>query len=174
VEHVSRLTTETQSRVLFKSCLHPTNFKFTFCIGISCVSTLAQIESSITMTTESSYRDDWLAQIEKSVEAKAGDQWRKGRWSEYVKDVVWWLHNEKERDDEDTVDAAVGLIKYGIKKKEDLVGVAGTLPDADRFNNRLEPKGVLPAICDILFNKYVAPPPPQQQQHGKLLFVARS
>jgi len=101
--------------------------------------------------SESTTRDEWLAQIEKSVEAKMGDQWRKGRWSDFIKEVVWWLH-EKERDDEDTIDAAMGLIKYGIKKKEDLVAVADNKKD---FRDTLEEKGVLPAICDNLFNKYV-------------------
>jgi len=127
--------------------------------------------ASHTMTTESSDRmnDEWLTMIKERVQAKVGrDEWYNDSWSEFVKAVVWWLHDIG-RLDGHVVGAAVGLIKYGIEKKEDLVSVAGTPPDADRFNNRLEPKGVLPAICDALFHKYVAPPPPPQQQHGKLL-----
>jgi hypothetical protein len=96
---------------------------------------------------------NWLAQIEPCVQAKVGDQWRSGKWSEFVKDVAWWLHNEKERDDEDTIDAAAGLILYGIRGKQDLINVADNKKD---FSDRLEPKGVLPAVCDSLFNKYVA------------------
>jgi hypothetical protein len=106
------------------------------------------------MNESTNNRDVWLAQIEKHVKAKVGDQWRSRRWSEFVKDVAWWLHIEKERDDEDTIDAAAGLIVYGIRGKQDLINVADNKKD---FSNRLEPKVVLPAICDSLFNKYVAP-----------------
>ena len=60
--------------------------------------------------TESTNRDEWLAQIEKSVEAKAGHLWKRERWSEFVKEVVWGLKNDEERDDADTMEAAVGLI----------------------------------------------------------------
>lgn len=50
------------------------------------------------------------------VETKLGDhQWSEDSWMEFVKDVAWWLYNEEERRDADTIDAAaVGLIKYGI------------------------------------------------------------
>ena len=112
-------------------------------------------------------RDEWLAQIEKSVQAKAGDQWKRARWSEFLKEVVCYLHNEESRDDEDTIDAAAGLIMYGITKKQDLINVADNKKD---FREVLREEGVLPAICDILFNKYFPPPPPpqQQQRDGKL------
>lgn len=106
--------------------------------------------------TESTNRDQWLAQIEKSVEAKAGHRWKRERWSEFVKEVVWWLHNDEERDDDDPIEAAVGLIVNGIRKKQDLIRVAGNPPNNEAFNRKLEDKGVLPAICDILFGKYVS------------------
>jgi hypothetical protein len=109
-----------------------------------------------TTMTESTNRDEWLAQIEKSVEAKAEHLWKRERWSEFVKEVVWWLHNDEERDDADTIEAAVGLIVYGIREKQDLIRVAGNPPNNEAFNRKLEAKGVLPAICDILFDKYVA------------------
>ena len=115
------------------------------------------------MTDESSNREQWLAQIKPGVKAKVGDQWKDARWSEYVKGVVWWLHKEKERDDMDTIDAAVGLIKYGIAKEGDLINVAGSPPNRKDFREALEAKGLPPIVCDLLFNKYVAP---QQQQHG--------
>ena len=106
---------------------------------------------------ESTMRDEWLTQIEKCVKAKAGDQWRKRRWSEFVKEVVWWLHNEEFKDDEDTIEAAVGLVTYGIKTKKDLISVAGIPPNRKDFREALEAKGVPPIVCDILFNEYVAP-----------------
>eukprot|EP00978_Attheya_sp_CCMP212_P023902 scaffold74172_cov61-Attheya_sp.AAC.1 len=75
--------------------------------------------------TESTNRDEWLAQIEKSTQIKAGDQWRKRRWWEYLQEVVWWLHNEESIHEEYTIDAAVGLIKYGIiHTKEDLQNIS--------------------------------------------------
>ena len=110
----------------------------------------------ITMTEASTHRDEWLEQIEKSIKVKAGDRWKSERWSEFLKEVVWWLHNEMERDDDDTIDAAVGLITYGIKTKEDLIDAAENPPNSEAFNRKLKTEGVLPAICDKLFKKYVA------------------
>jgi HNH endonuclease len=107
--------------------------------------------------TESTNRDDeWLAQIEKSVEVKVEHLWKIERWSEFVKEVVWLLHIDEERDDADTIEAAVGLIVYGIRKKQDLIRVAGNPPNSEAFNRKLEATGVRPAICDILFDKYIA------------------
>ena len=93
------------------------------------------------MTESTSNRDEWLAQIEQRVQAKVGDKWRQGSWSEFLKDVAWWLRNEKERDDEDTVDAAAGLIKYGIMEEGDLTDVAGSPPDRKDFREALVSNG---------------------------------
>ena len=99
--------------------------------------------------------EQWLAQIEKSVEAKAGEQWERGRWSEFVKDVVWWLHSEMEDiDDEDAINTAVGLIKYRIKKEESLKHAAGDPPNMKTFRENLEGKGVPAIVCDMLFDRH--------------------
>jgi len=87
------------------------------------------------------YRKDWLAQIEQRVQDKVGDQWRSVKLSEFVKDVAWWLHDEKKRDDEDTIEAIAGLIVYGIKTKEDLQNISD---EKKEFRDTLESKGVLP------------------------------
>ena len=119
---------------------------------------------SVSMTESTNNRDDWLAQIKESVRDKAGHQWRKERWSEFVKEVAWWLHSEGSINDEDTIVAAVGLIKYGIMKEKDFKYVAGSPPSRKDFREALEAKGVRPIVCDILFNEYVAPQQQQQQQ----------
>jgi hypothetical protein len=50
---------------------------------------------------------------------------------------------------EDVVDAAaVGLIKYGMQTKEDLINVADS---QEAFCIALELKGILPAIFDKLY-----------------------
>ena len=67
------------------------------------------------MATKSTNHNEWLTQIQKSIETKAGDQWKKGRWVEFLKEVVWWLQHEKEQDEEDTIDVATGLIVYGVR-----------------------------------------------------------
>ena len=103
-------------------------------------------------------RDEWLTQIEKSIETKGGDQWKKGRWLEFLKEVVSWLHHEKEQDDEDTIDAAAGLIVYGIWKQQHLINVADNKRE---FREVLEAYGIRPVISDMLFDKYVAPALPQ-------------
>ncbi len=121
------------------------------------------------MTTEMSdesntARHKWLDDIKPQVEEKAGDSWSEGRWTEFVKEVAWWLHTEKYVDDKATIDAAAGLIKYGIAREDHLKEVAGSRLDNEAFNRKLEAKGVPPIVCDVLFNKYVSPQQQQQQQ----------
>lgn len=60
-------------------------------------------------------------------------------------------------DDDDTIDAAVGLLKYRIKKEGSLKYAAGAPPNQTNFREALEPKGVPPIVCDILFEEYLAP-----------------
>ena len=100
-------------------------------------------------------RDEWLAKIEESIKAKAGSKWRKHRWSGFVKEVVWWLHindnnEDANDDDEDTIDTAMGLIKYRIKKKDDLKYAAGKPPNQKNFREALGGEGVPPIVCDKL------------------------
>ena len=116
------------------------------------------------MATESNddHQREWLGRIKEQVKQKLGaNKWRDSHWNtEFVKEVALWLH-EDQRDDDDVVDTAAGLIKYGIKKKEDLSNVADNKKE---FRDTLESKGVLPAICDLLFSKL---PPPQQDGHDR-------
>ena len=128
----------------------------------------------MSMNKSTNNRDVWLAQIEQRVRAKVedermGNERFEGNWSEFVKNVAWWLHNEKSVDIEDTIDAAAGLIKYRIKKEEDLVEVAGSPPNNEAFNRKLEAKGVPPIVCDMLFNKYFPPPPPPSSSSSKMV-----
>ena len=122
------------------------------------------------MTDESSNRDLWLTQIKQDVHDKVGDnKWSEDSWTEFVKDVAWWLHTKKRQNDRFMIDAAAGLIKYGIMEEAQLIDVVGSPPNNRDFRESLEGKGVPPIVCDMLFNKYFPPPPPQQQQQdGKL------
>ena len=81
---------------------------------------------------------------------------------EFLKEVVWGLHHEKEQDEEDTIDVATGLIVYEVRKQQDLINVADNTME---FRQVLEARGIHPTISDKLFGKYVAPVLPQFQQH---------
>jgi hypothetical protein len=124
-----------------------------------------------TMTEITNERDDWLAQIYDRVKAKVTKQGRTVKWSKFVQDVAWWLYTEKTRDDEDTIEAATGLIMYGIYTEDDLHNIS---PEKNLFRDSLVGVGVLPVISDMLFDKYVAPAQQQtqtqheEQQNGKL------
>ena len=107
------------------------------------------------MTDESSTRDLWLAQIKQDVHDEVGDnKWSEDSWTEFVKDVAWWLHSEK-RNEKHTIDAAAGLIKFGIAKEGDFKLVAGSPPNRKDFREALKTEGVPPMVCELLFNKYV-------------------
>lgn len=106
-------------------------------------------------------RDVWLAQIEPGVQAKNRD-----RWTKFLKDVAWWLHTAKEREDEETMEAIAGLLVYGIKTQEDLQNISD---EKKEFRDTLKAEGVRPAICDILFNKYVAPAHAAQPREEQVL-----
>jgi hypothetical protein len=108
------------------------------------------------MADESSNRDLWLAQIKQKVHDEVGDnKWSEDSWTEFVKEVAWWLHNELSKNERDTIEAAAGLIKYRIEKKDELTFVAGSPPNMENFRVALKSEGVPPIVCDILFHKYV-------------------
>ena len=73
-------------------------------------------------------------------------------WSVFVREVVIIL---REKGEEDYVVAtATGLIVYGATTEEKLKNIA---PDNKKeFRDTLTAKGVPDAICDLLFEKYVA------------------
>uniref|UniRef100_A0A7S2XMP4 Uncharacterized protein n=1 Tax=Attheya septentrionalis TaxID=420275 RepID=A0A7S2XMP4_9STRA len=103
--------------------------------------------------TESTNRNEWLDQIKVRVQNNVGDQWMETSWSEFVKEVVWWLHSVESTDVQCTIGAAVGLIRYGINAKTDLQNISEVKKE---FRETLREEGVRPAISDKLFKKYVA------------------
>jgi hypothetical protein len=76
-------------------------------------------------------------------------------WSDFIKDVVSFLINEKSEDSDNVVEAAVGLIVYGATTQEKLQGVGQG--EYAEFKRQLAEEGVPKAICDMLFAQYVAP-----------------
>jgi hypothetical protein len=76
---------------------------------------------------------------------------------------VWcWgsTHTHKEEkifNDDDTIDVAVGLIKYPIYTEKGLKLVAGNPPDSLTFQKTLTQVGVPRTVCDVLFEQYLAP-----------------
>ena len=109
----------------------------------------------------------WLGTIKSKVQKTVGKKWRKGRWNDFLEEVALWLREEEGRDEDDIVDTVVGLVKYGIKNEHDFINVAGKPAKRSDFSNKLEAKGILPAICDVLYAKYVTLP----QQNGKYLYI---
>jgi hypothetical protein len=68
--------------------------------------------------------------------------------------LVLWLLNEKGKKKKYVIEAAVGLIVYGVTTEEELQSVAD---NKEEFARRLsdERYNVPAAICDLLFEKYV-------------------
>jgi hypothetical protein len=98
--------------------------------------------------------DDFLTAVKAGVEAK-GKKWKDSKWEGLVQEVVQWLLGEEE-DTDDVVAAAVGLIVYGVTTEKKLQAVAGSSPDDEKLARKLSAEGISNAICDALFDKYVA------------------
>jgi hypothetical protein len=94
---------------------------------------------------------DHVEQIKGAVKVKVGETWKESHWTEFLKEVVWWLY-EQQRDDDELVAAATGLMKYGVRTKEDLQNVSSKKQE---FSNCLAKRGIIESICDLLFVKYV-------------------
>ena len=98
-----------------------------------------------------------LEAVRLAVQAAVGTRnktWKDSMWSDFVKDVVSFLIDEKSEDSDDVVEAAVGLIVYGATTQEKLQGVSD---NKEEFKRQLADKyGVPAAICDMLFAQYVA------------------
>ena len=98
-----------------------------------------------------------LNDVRPAVQAAVGTRnktWKDSMWSDFMKDVVSFLVDEKSEDPDNVVEAAVGLIVYGATTQEKLQGV-GQGKYAE-FTRKLAAKGVPDAICDLLFAQYVA------------------
>lgn len=94
------------------------------------------------------------ADVQAGVE-KAGKKWKDSKWEGFVQEVVQWLIHDKNKDPDDVADAAVGLILYGVTNEEELQ-IVSVNKDQREFTEKLTAKGVPDAICDLLFDKYVA------------------
>jgi hypothetical protein len=104
-------------------------------------------------------RELWLDrikdQVKDQVKQKLSGEWKEERWTEFVKEVAWWLHSSRgEAGTHVAVGAATGLITYGVSNEEDLQHIAD---DKKEFRDELKAEGILPAICNSLFDEYVAP-----------------
>ena len=75
-------------------------------------------------------------------------------WSDYVQEVIWWLKDSKKERDSNIMKAVVGLIKYDAITQEKLQNVGRG--DYESFKKDLSAEGIPKAICDLLFEKYVA------------------
>ena len=90
--------------------------------------------------------------LESTVKAEWGEA--KGfYWNDFIEEVGNHLVKEKGEDEEDVIDALCGLIKYKVKKLEHLQNISDNKKE---FAERLSAKGVPDAICDLLFETYVA------------------
>ena len=90
--------------------------------------------------------------LESTVKAEWGEA--KGfYWTPLLEEVGTYLRDDEERDEEDIGAALCGLIKYKLKKLKDFQNISDNKKE---FAERLSAKGVLDAICDLLFEKYVA------------------
>ena len=91
----------------------------------------------------------WIEKIKQRVVEKA--QLR--RWTDFLGEVALFLRADDWSED-DVETSLVGLMIYGIRKREDLLGISDTKAE---FRRRLEAKGVIRAISDKLFKQYVEP-----------------
>jgi len=74
-------------------------------------------------------------------------------WSDYIQEVTWWLKDSKKERDSNIMKAVVGLIKYDAITLEKLQNISD---DKKEFKKDLSAEGIPKAICDLLFEKYVA------------------
>jgi len=73
-------------------------------------------------------------------------------WAPLLREVVTYLRDDEERDEEVIGAALCGLIKYKLKKLKDFQNISD---DDDKFARNLSGKGVPNSICDLLFENYV-------------------
>ena len=92
------------------------------------------------------------AAVQDKVKAKEGE-WDDDDWTPFLTEVVLWLRDEKDEKKKHVVAAAVGLLVYGATTEEKLQAVAD---NKEEFARRLSAEGVPKALCDLLFDKYVA------------------
>ena len=111
----------------------------------------------------------WLGTIKSNVQQKTSvEVWDDGScWTPFLDEVALWLHGKAKRSKNEIVSTVAGLVKYGIKNEHDFINVAGKPAKRSDFSNKLEANGILPAICDVLYKKYVTLP----QQNGKYLYI---
>lgn len=102
-----------------------------------------------------SSEDDWISniksQVKKKVEEKK-EELDEDTWGNFFEKLVLFLKPRKKAPK--IVDAAVGLIIYGITDEESLERVAD---NKNEFRIALKDEGVQSAICDMLFEQYVVP-----------------
>jgi len=90
------------------------------------------------------------------VESTAKAEWGKAKGfyrNDFIEEVANHLAKEKGEDEEDLINVLCGLIKYKVKKLEHLQNISD---NKKKFRDTLTAKGVPDAICDLLFEKYVA------------------
>ena len=97
------------------------------------------------------YLDDVKTLVKKGVEEHK-KKWNDSRWSDFIKEVVLFLRDKREEDD-DVVATATGLIVFGATTLDKLKRIADNKKE---FREALSAEeGVPKAICDLLFEKYV-------------------
>jgi hypothetical protein len=100
-----------------------------------------------------------LEAVRLAVQAAVGTRnktWKHSMWSDFIKDVVSFLVDEKREDPDNVVEAAVGLIVYGATTQEKLQGVGQGEYAEFKLQLTADKYGVPAAICDLLFAQYVA------------------
>ena len=109
--------------------------------------------------------ETWISTVKKETHTKIMEQnqmfggmaveWDDDNsWTPFITEVANLLYLEG-KSQKVIVHTAAGLVRYGVTNKEKLVSAAGTPPDGELFNRKLEAKGVPAAMCDKLFKKYI-------------------
>ena len=129
-------------------------------------------KSSLWLATSSSINsnlgnetEQWLSMLKDETRTQMNDpdqvfggkpfKWNDKSWTPFISEVAVYLRLESETQ-EDIVDTMAGLLRYRVKNQEKLVVAAGTPPDGELFNRKLRVEGVPSAMCDKLFENYVA------------------
>jgi len=82
------------------------------------------------------------------------------KWNPFIQEVAQFLKFDKSRSDADIVNCISGLLEYGIRNADDLIGVSKA---DDLFQRSLQhveklaPCKVPRVLADLLFDEYVAP-----------------
>ena len=101
-----------------------------------------------------------MEQVREQVEIKLGDDWEEEEWTTFIIEVGEWLLQEG-KSTKKVGRVLVGLIRCGAITEEELQAISD---DKDKFEEKLEKRGIPIATGSQLFDKYVGKKAPNAKE----------